>query len=409
MLRKMLYTTPDHIYVFDRQGRYRFASRAGANALGLRAGGMAGKTWRELKMPPEIMEPFELQIREVFQSGHPLSGETRYPTVSGERYYEYTLSPIEESGQLDLVMATVRDVTARKLAELEMKQSRDELEQRVVRQKEGLNSALAAVRREGSARQTTLTRLVSVNRQLRMMSELNHLLPRAESVTQLLQWACRLVVEMGGYRMAWIGQVLLDDRKTIKPVAWAGLEHGFLESSSFTWTADRRGRQSDTGTAARTGRSAGCADIMADPDYEPWREDAVKRGYASSLALPILHQHRVHSVLTIFSERNDAFDDREVGHLQELAGNLAYGVDALRTRAWARWTRCVAGSRTPPSPSSTRRFASYMVRSKAACSAGSGSRCSPPGTGNRSPGTSPRKRSARGWCVTSTCSRAPAG
>ncbi len=332
MLRRILFTTPDHIYVFDRRGRYRFASRAGANALGLRAAGMVGKTWRELEMPAEIMEPFERQMREVFDTAASLSGETRFPTAHGERYYEYTISPIEESGHVDLVMATVRDVTERKQAELELRQSRDELEQRVVRQKKGLTSALAAVQREGTARQSTLARLVRVNRQLRMLGELNHLLPRASNKAQLLKGACRLVVEIGGYRMAWIGQVLRDDERSIQPVAWDGFEHGFLEAARFCWSRGGLGA-GDTGTAARTGRPASCVDIMNDPDYEPWREEAVKRGYASSITLPMSSDERVHSVLTIFAEHNDAFDDREVGHLQELAGNLAYGIDALATRA----------------------------------------------------------------------------
>ena len=333
MLRRILYTTPDHIYVFDRQGRYRFASRSGANALGLRAGGMEGKTWRQLDMPSEIMEPFERQVREVFDTSASLSGETRYPSAHGERYYEYTISPIEESGQVDLVMVTVRDVTEHKQTELELRQSRDELEQRVVQQKEGLTSALAAVQREGSARQSTLARLVRANRQLRMLGELNHLLPRAINEDQLLKGACRLAVETGGYRMAWIGQVLRDSQRTIKPVAWAGFEHGFLQASRFTWADDRWGA-GETGTAVRTAHVAACADIMNDPDYEPWREDAVKRGYASSISLPIGSEERVHSVLTIFAEEHDdSFNDREVGHLQELARNLAYGIVALRTRA----------------------------------------------------------------------------
>ena len=332
MLRRILYTTPDHIYVYDRRGRYRFASRAGANALGLRAGGMVGKTWRELQMPAEVMEPFEQQVREVFDSIASISGETIYPTPGGERYFEYTLNPIEESGRVDLVMATMRDVTERKRTELELRQSRAELEQRVVRQEEGLTSALAAVQREGSARQTTLARLVGANRQLRMVGELNHLLPRADNEDQLLRGACRLVVERGGYRMAWIGQVRRDERRSIKPLVHVGFDHGFLEASRFSWAEDRWGA-SDTGTAARLGRPTACADIMKDVDYEPWREEAVKRGYASSMALPIMSNERVHSVLTIFAERADAFDDREVGHLQELVKNLAYGIEAQRTRA----------------------------------------------------------------------------
>ena len=332
MLRKILFTTPDHVYVFDRQLRYRFASRAGANVLGLRSGGMVGKTWQELGLPAEVMEPVEHQLREVFSTCSPITGETYLESEQGLRFYEYSVVPITESGNTDLVMVTGRDVTERKAARQALEKNRDELEQRVVKQERGLSAALAAVKREGTARQTTLARLVRANRQLRMLGELNHLLSRVVDEDRLLRETCRLVVETGGYRMAWIGRVLHDSDRSIKPVAHFGFEEGFLEACRFSWAADRRGR-GEVGTAVREQRPAVCADLFTDPDFEPWREEAVRRGYGSSLALPIQNGGRIVAVLAILAQQRDPFDDVELGHMQELANNTGFGLQALRTRA----------------------------------------------------------------------------
>jgi light-regulated signal transduction histidine kinase (bacteriophytochrome) len=73
--------------------------------------------------------------------------------------------------------------------------------------------------------------------------------------------------------------------------------------------------------------------VLTDPGFAPWREEAVKRGYASSLVLPLLADGRAFGALTIYARQPDGFSDEEVALLAELAGDLAYGITALRLRA----------------------------------------------------------------------------
>lgn len=115
-LDAVLQSCTDHVYVFDRAGRYIFVSAAGARALGLTPREMVGKTWRELSMPPEILEPFMCEVETTFDGGDSVVRQTSYPTIDGERHYEYLLDPVsapDDSGEVVAVVAFVRDLTDR--------------------------------------------------------------------------------------------------------------------------------------------------------------------------------------------------------------------------------------------------------------------------------------------------------
>ncbi|TAK30846.1 MAG: PAS domain S-box protein [Chloroflexota bacterium] len=116
----ILSSTPDHLYLYDLAGRYIYASVAGAKALGMQPSEMIGKTWRELGLPAEIMEPFEAKVKTISATGESVTGETQFPTVEGVRDYEYILTPVFDSaGGIASVLATVRDITEQKRAEME--------------------------------------------------------------------------------------------------------------------------------------------------------------------------------------------------------------------------------------------------------------------------------------------------
>jgi PAS domain S-box-containing protein len=132
--------------------------------------------------------------------------------------------------------------------------------------------------------------------------------------------------------MVWIGVAEDDEEKTVRPVAYSGLEQGYLETLSVTWDESERGR-GPTGTAIRTGKPSMCRNMLTDPAFAPWREDAIKRGYASSLVIPLKEQGEAWGAITIYSREPDAFTEGEVELLTELAGDLEFGIQTLRLRA----------------------------------------------------------------------------
>lgn len=126
-----------------------------------------------------------------------------------------------------------------------------------------------------------------VRQALRTLSACNQAIIRITDESELLPRICDIIVEIGGYRLAWIGYAEEDEEKTVCPVAQAGYEEGYLETLKITWADTERGR-GPTGTAIRTGQPSAARSILTDPNFEPWREEALKRGYESSIALPLI-------------------------------------------------------------------------------------------------------------------------
>jgi GAF domain-containing protein len=128
--------------------------------------------------------------------------------------------------------------------------------------------------------------LLRLNRQLRAISTCNEVLMQASDEQTLLNQICRTVCEEAGYRMAWVGYLENDTTKTVRPVAWAGFEEGYLAEAGISWADTERGR-GPTGRAIREGVSACIQDFAADPQAAPWRQNALQRGYRSGTALPL--------------------------------------------------------------------------------------------------------------------------
>ena len=181
-----------------------------------------------------------------------------------------------------------------------------------------------------------------LNRSLRTLSECNQALIHATDDVELLNKVCRMVVDVGGHRLAWVGYAEQDEARSVRPVAQAGFEEGYLETLQITWADHERGR-GPTGTAIRTGQPCAAHDIPTDPAFAPWRAEALQRGYASSLVLPLKTDGGVLGALNIYSAKPDAFDVEETKLLIELADDLAYGLAALQVRT--RQTQAAAALR----------------------------------------------------------------
>jgi len=173
--------------------------------------------------------------------------------------------------------------------------------------------------------------LTGVNRIFRMLSEYNQVLVHCTNEASLLDEMCRIIVKEGGYCLAWIGFAEHDERKSVRMAAQAGFEDGYLKKIKITW-ADTESGRGPTGTAIRTGKPVIAQNILTDPNFAPWREEAKKRGYASSIALPLLCNGHVLGSLNIYAKEPDAFNSEEVKLLAELAYDLSYGIEALSIR-----------------------------------------------------------------------------
>jgi PAS domain S-box-containing protein len=283
---------PGAAAIRDLKGRLLFANDTWARVVGKTREEWLGKTFAEV-WPPEMAARFQALDRQVIASRQALESVEPLPEEDGLHYWLTSRFPIlGPDGQPSMVGTIGIDITARQQAEEALRQ---------------------------------------VNRALKTLSEANQALVRATQEADLLQEICRVIVDTGGYRLAWVGLAEADREKMVRPVARAGYDAGYLKSLGITWADVPRG-QGPTGTAIRTGRVTVARDIATDPRFGPWREEALKRGYASSIVFPLLTQGRVWGALNIYAPEPDAFGPEEVKLLSDLADNVAYGINALRAQ-----------------------------------------------------------------------------
>ena len=186
-----------------------------------------------------------------------------------------------------------------------------------------------------SQRKRAEAALEASNRALRKLSEVNQAVVRADDERRLMREVCKIIAEVGGRALAWIGKALDDDAKTVEPLEWYGSAHGYLEQLTVSWADIETGR-GPTGTAIRTGRVVYAEDLETDPGFGPWRRAAAEHGLGSSIALPLfVNGADVWGTLNIYASEPNDFDRDEVAILEELAAAMCAGVEHLRARAEA--------------------------------------------------------------------------
>jgi PAS domain S-box-containing protein len=201
----------------------------------------------------------------------------------------------------------------------------------LTRIQQGGRVMLHATVRDISERKQGEQTLLRVNRALKTVSQGDEVLIRATNQESLFREMCRVIVETGGYRMAWIGRAENDPGKILRPVSHAGYEAGYLTLAKISWADDERG-WGPAGTAIRSREVQVIQDIANDTRMAPWRVEALKRGYASVIALPLQNAGSMLGVLSLYASEPNGFGSEEVSLLTELAGDLSYGVTALRIR-----------------------------------------------------------------------------
>jgi GAF domain-containing protein len=179
--------------------------------------------------------------------------------------------------------------------------------------------------------------LQHLSRLLRAIRAINSVIISDRQVQQMLQKACRTLTETRGYKMAWIG-LTEPDSKRVVPAAQAGFEEGYLDEIEVTWDETPTGG-GPTGQAIKTGEPSVMRDIEVAPEFQPWRKQAMERGYRSSAALPLRFENRVLGALSVYSEIPNAFDIEEIGLLQEVSDHLGYAIGSIKLEEELRQDR----------------------------------------------------------------------
>jgi PAS domain S-box-containing protein len=122
--------TPDLMYVFDLNYRFTYANRALLDMWGKTWDTAIGKSLLENGYEPWHAEMHEREIEQIKSSKQPIRGEVSFPHATlGRRVYDYILTPVlNESGEVEAVAGTTRDITERKEWEDSLAQGSEELQ-----------------------------------------------------------------------------------------------------------------------------------------------------------------------------------------------------------------------------------------------------------------------------------------
>ncbi|MBY0264810.1 MAG: EAL domain-containing protein [Burkholderiales bacterium] len=168
-----------------------------------------------------------------------------------------------------------------------------------------------------------------LNRVYAVLSGINLLISRVHDLPLLLPEACRIAVEQGGFALAWIG---IHDNKARKilPVAWAGEHSEALAKAGTSATPEHPLGHGVTGRAVELKRPVFINDLTLWPDFgSPRRREAIRLGYRSTIALPLIVDGEAVAVLTLYAIESGFFDAKEVALLTELAGNVSIGMEGI--------------------------------------------------------------------------------
>ncbi|TAJ40957.1 MAG: PAS domain S-box protein [Reyranella sp.] len=278
----------DIVLLIRPDGMIIEANEAAAAAYGYAAGELRNLNVRDL-LPPEEFAQFEAVWNAPDSPGGIL-------VESANRRRDGTIFPVEISGRAIDVdgriyrQCFIRDISQRKALEREVGR---------------LSNVKAALQAATSV------------------------LLRARSETELFQGMSEILVQLGGYRMANVAVPENDAGKTVRFLAIAGVEDGYLTRAAISWGEGPRSL-GPTGGALRTGEVQVNQNSAVNPMVAPWREEALKRGYQASIGLPLRVDGKVFAALTLYAGQPNAFDKEERALLIALAEDVSYAVSRLR-------------------------------------------------------------------------------
>lgn len=302
---ELIESTPMCVKVFDSKGNLIFLNKGAREEHFLKPDEDSSKwNWLDTikeKYRPAVKEKFELALKGE-------SGAVEFEHIREKSKNEWcssVISPVKDkNGNVKSILVYSSDISELKLSELN-------LEQKVHK------------------RTIDLQRL---NRALMTISEANQTAIKAADEPKLLKDICDILVKNAGYRMVWVGYKEENEQKSVKVIAFAGYDEGYLDKVNVTWSDTERGR-GPTGTAIREGRVVVFPDFEKEAAFKPWLQDALARGYKGSIVFPLFVNNKVLGAISIYTSAKDVFTSGEIKVLQELSSDLSYSIESIRNRA----------------------------------------------------------------------------
>lgn len=182
----------------------------------------------------------------------------------------------------------------------------------------------------GRELESQVERVNRLNRVYHVLSAINGAILRMRDRDALLQEACRIAVEIGGYPMAWIGLVSPETDRVLL-AAHAGRCREMIEALYVSSDASRPEGRGTVGPALRSLKPVVCNDIATDARMSAWRDSLLARDCLSVATFPLHMEGRVIGNFTLYANKTDYFDEEDIRLFEEVAADTALGLELIET------------------------------------------------------------------------------
>jgi diguanylate cyclase (GGDEF)-like protein/PAS domain S-box-containing protein len=209
----------------------------------------------------------------------------------------------------------------------------------VLRSVRGDVIGIASIGEDITEQQRSDIRIKRLSRVYAVLSEINALIVRVGDRQELFSEACRIAVDAGAFRMAWIGVI---DSQTLegKVVAWHGGKQEYVSGIKLNAREGAPDSQRPACRALQQARPVICNDIATDPSALSVRDELLERGHKSLGCFPLIVAGRPTAVLALYADESNAFDEGEARLLLKLAGNISFALDHLEKQERLDYLAC---------------------------------------------------------------------
>jgi diguanylate cyclase (GGDEF)-like protein/PAS domain S-box-containing protein len=267
----------------DRDWRFTYVNPKAAEILGRKAASVVGRKYLEA-FPEAENSPFELAYRKVMAERVTMHTEHYFPPW--DRWFEQRVDPTLDGG----ISIFFQDTTERR---------------------------------------QQLQKIEHLARVYAVLSGINALMVRECDRESLFREACRIAVEQGGFRMAWIGIVDPGGMKIV-PVASAGIEAQHLAGLKEFFSSDMGAMLGNTmvAQAIKERKVIVSNDLQNDPKILLLKK-YTDPGVRSLAVLPLIVADETIGVLTLYASQIEFFEEEGLKLLTELAGDISLAIDHI--------------------------------------------------------------------------------
>ncbi len=169
-------------------------------------------------------------------------------------------------------------------------------------------------------------KIYKANRLYLFISQVNQMIVRTTDATTVFKEACNIAVDLGKFRLAWIGMI---DEQTqqLTVVQYAGEKQDFLFNEIISAIDKAAEIKEGTGATLLAGNTVICNDIDKDTAGNNWSAAALAGGYLSYMIIPLKKFGKTVGLFAYYAAEKNFFDKAETALLEEATGDVSFALE----------------------------------------------------------------------------------